>query len=447
MAIGHRSCCEARPCVIGSVVLRVGGVPAPGARGSRRSSRRHCCASPSWSELARTVRRIWRNKHLALGVSLALAAPLRARADALASEPNRSAVGASPATDFPASIEAEASAYCRYVIDAAESASALLYSPRVFSSFGVVRGYPTDPEGPTGGGIGMLLNFRAGVEVSPTRMYSGALLTERARVDCERHRAEAALEVLPVDVYDARPALRAKADVLRAALPEAAQLLAASQDKLNSSLTTLQSHMALRLRVESHKRVLAELEAELASLQKPASPAVEPRKVFDAIRQWESRQHSVDARTRRLEAVNVILRGGYDEFLSVPQKLPVFGSISLGFVPGWFWQDSAEERSAAGRRDWVEAKIQRARASLRDSLERLSNQLDVARHELQDLLVGLADLEQRYADLKGVNTPSAQDLMEYLWFDLVRLRADRVHAEARVHTLQRQARALEDSLR
>ena len=201
------------------------------------------------------------------------------------------------------------------------------------------------------------------------------------------------------------------------------------------------------MRVEAQRRLLAELDAELAGLPNRALPEEEPKKIFDALRRWEARRQEIDARARRLEAMDVVLRGGYNEFLSVPQTLPIFASINLGFVPGWFWQGAAEERSAAGRRDWVESRIERVRASFRESSTRLSHQLDVARREQRELLIGLSDLEQRYANLKDVDTTSARELKDYLWFDLVKLRAERAHAEARVQTLERQRRALEDSLR
>jgi hypothetical protein len=341
----------------------------------------------------------------------------------------------------------EADAYCQYVLGAAESASALLYSPRVFSSFGLMRGYAFDPDGLTSGETDLVLNFRAGVEVSPTRMYTGALIRERARADCEERRAQLTLAAITSYSYDARPALAAKAEVLRAALGAAEEMLAASQAKLKSSLITLQSHVATRMRVESQRRQLADLDAELATLPGPPTAAVDIKATFDALRTWGGRRQAVEARARSLESVDVVLRGGYNEFLSVPQALPVFGSVSVSFVPGRFWQGSAEERSAAGHRDWIESRIERVRASLRESLARSSNQLDIARRELTDVLAVLADLEQRYAELRDVNTSSAQDLIEYLWFDLVRLRADRAYAEARIRTLERHVLGLEDSLR
>jgi hypothetical protein len=343
--------------------------------------------------------------------------------------------------------QAEASAYCRHVQNSADSTSALLSSPRVFSSFGLLHGTPLDPEGLATGDGDLVLNFRAGVEVSPTRMYTGTLLRQQAAAECERHRAELALEALSLEPEDERRALAAKAEVLRGAMSVAEGILADSQAKLASSRTTLQAHAATRLRVEAHKRLLSDIDAQLARLPNPASRQTEPKQVFDALRHWESRREAADASLRRLESVEVGLRGGYNELFSVPQSLPIFASVNVGFAPGWFWQKQAEEQSAQARRDWVEAKIERARAALRDSSERLARQLQVAQRQLQEVSASLADLELRYTELQAVKTSLAQDVMEYLWFELVRLRAERAYAQTEVQSLEAQKQRLDNSLR
>lgn len=381
------------------------------------------------------MRKIFKSHASLLGLALSSVAP--------------PCLAQSTARDMPldALRQAEAGAYCRHVLHRASSESALLYSPRVFSSFGLMRGSPIDPEGVANADPDLVLNFRAGVEVSPTRMYAGSLLEQQARAECGRQRAELALSALPHDPHDPRPALAAKAQVLREALPAAEEILASSQSKLDASLTTLQAYSATRLRVEAHKRLLADLDAQLAGLPSRQSAVAAPSEVFDALRFWESQRQAVDGSLRRLESVGVAVRGGYNELFAVPQRLPIFASVNVGFTPGWFWQKDAERDSAQARRDWVEAKIERARASLRDGLERLGRKLGVAERQLHEISVGLADLELRYRELENVRTSSASELMEYLWFELVRLRAERAYARAEVQSLEQRRRSVEESLR
>lgn len=347
----------------------------------------------------------------------------------------------------PELLQAEASAYCRLIKSRADSVSALLYSPRVFSSFGLMRGTPVDPDGLANGNPDLVLNFRAGIEVSPTRMYAGSLLEQQAQAECGLHRAELALQDLPREGHDDRQALSAKAEVLRGASSAAEEILAASQQKLGASLTTLQAYSATRLRVEAHRRLLADIDTQLARLPNGAGPRPAPRDVFDALRFWESKRQAVDGRLRRLEGIDVALRGGYNELLAVPQQLPVFASVNVGFTPGWLWQKEAERQGAGSRRDWVEAKIARVRASLESSAERLGRELSLAQRHLQEVSVSLSDLELRYADLSHVRTSSAEELMEYLWFDLVRLRAERAYARAQVQSLDERRQSIEESLR
>lgn len=384
--------------------------------------------------------------HLVLAV-LAITRPCRAQEEPVEAP---AALGARPAlaaAGLGALGQAEADAYCRHVVHRASSVSARLYSPTLFSTFGVLRGSPVDPEGLANPAPDLVLNFRAGIEVSPTRMYAGALLEEQARADCGRQRAELALQELPREHYDEGPALAAQAEVLRGAALAAREILAASQDKLSASRTTLQAYTATRLRVEAQQRLLAEVDARLARLPQRANAPAAPKQVFEAVRFWEGRRQAVEGSLRRLESVEVALRGGYNELLSVPQDLPIFASVNVGFSPGWFWQKAAERESASARRDWVEARLERVRASLRATGERLGRESSVAQRRLEELSASLADLELRYDELKGVRTSTAEELMEYLWFDLVRLRAERAYAHGQVQMLQAQRLGIEESLR
>jgi hypothetical protein len=390
-----------------------------------------------------------RTSIIPLGLMLGLFSSSAAWAQAPGAPPPRVQPRQSPGSELglDAWDEAEANAYCRQVLSDADSQSSLLYSPRVISSLNLLNGSSFDPESGASADRDLVLNFRAGIEVSPTRMHAATLLRDQARADCEQRRAALALQALPVALSDDGPALAAQAEVLRGALGMAQEILAASHAKLDASLTTVQAYTATRLRVDAHKKLLAEVDAQIARLPPLPSEQPSPKKVFDALRSSENQRQAVDRSRRRSESVDVTLRGGYSELFAVPQTLPIFAQLNVGFTPGWFWQEKAEEQSAAARRDWVENRIERARAALRDGADRLARQLDVARRQLEEASVSLADLEQRYAQLRGVRTAYAEELMEFLWFELVRLRAEQAYAQTQVQTLEERRRSIEASLR
>lgn len=318
---------------------------------------------------------------------------------------------------------------------AAASESALLHSPRLFSSFGIIRGSDIDPEGLDSARGDLVLNFRAGLEVSPTRMYAGSQIEERARADCGRIRAELALQAASGEVrYDGQEGLAARASVLRQALPTADSILADAARKLDAAQLTLQSYMATRQRVESLKKLLSDTEREQVRL--PESPAVpHHQQLVDALRFWERRREAAAARVRRSEAFDVRLRGGYDELIAVPQRVPAFASVNVSFVPGWLWQHDDDERSVAAAGERAEHRVRALRAALIDSQRRLDRQYAVAERHLAEVSAGVAELESRYAQLQYVKTPTALDLMEYLWFELVRARSELAFARAELSAL------------
>ncbi|HTV24013.1 MAG TPA: hypothetical protein VMG12_35220, partial [Polyangiaceae bacterium] len=142
----------------------------------------------------------------------------------------------------------------------------------------------------------------------------------------------------------------------------------------------------------------------------------------------------------RLASVDVTLRGGYNEVFAVDQRLPVFASINVGFDTGWFWQGSANADSAAAREEWIERRLDAAREALRESAEGTARQLAIARQQLADTRLSLEDLEQRQAQLGALQTASARELGDYLWFEVIKLRADVAYAAARVQSLEQRQR-------
>jgi hypothetical protein len=355
-----------------------------------------------------------------------------------------------PLAPGSAARSAEVDAYCRHVIHAAASRSALMTSPWVFSTLGTLSASasgdglesagraPGDPS----------LSLQAGMGFSPTRLYAGGLVRVAAEAECERFRAEGeVVGLLRRPEGRERAALAAKAGILRSALPGAGELLEGARQQLDEGRSTLQEYSATALRVQALQRELAETDARLAALPEGTAPRDSPSAAFAALRGAEARRQTVEGRQRRSAALDVTFRGGYQEIFGLAQRYPVFGSLTVQFSPGWFWQHASDERSAAARGELVEARIAETRRELGRFGMRVREELTVAERRLTEVSTMQADLEQRYASLEQVGTRQAREFREYLWFDLVRMSAERAFAAAHVQTLSSEAAQISDAAR
>ncbi len=342
-----------------------------------------------------------------------------------------------PAED--STIAPAARAYCDHVAAVAASEGALLRAPWLFSTFGTLRGSSTLDADVNTGGIEreLSLRFQAGLGFSPTRYYLAGLLGDQAQAECERHRAEEELRAYGGSGRGVPPAaLRAKIDVLREALPRAEALLQQSLDALEASRTTVQEHEALALRVDGLRERLAAAELELAGLPPVAESAEPPAGSFDRLRRWTAKKQAVASSLRRAGALSLTLRGGYDELFGVPQALPVFGSVSLEFNPGWFWQHGSDARAERAHAESVAAGGREQKQGLAALARQLDAELAIVRRRSTEVKNALSDIEQRSERLGAAGSSTAREYAAYIWFELVRLRADDAY-------LREQARALE----
>lgn len=340
--------------------------------------------------------------------------------------------------------------YCEHVSNAAASESALLWSPRLFSRFGTIRG---TADAGTADALEreLRLNLQAGVDVRPMLMHAGALVEARARAECRRYAAELSFQHLLSDLaLDPRPALTAKVTALRAALPRAEELQEQSEQALSASQITLQEHTLTRARVDALRQATIEAEFELASVSPRTNAGVPARlasRVFEDLRLSEARRQEVEGQLRRVEGFGVSIRGGYDEVFGVPQSLPIFGAVTVDFVPGGLWQPAREREGVQARQRWVEHRIQEAQERLRSASERVKQQLEVSERQIAQLELRVTELEARSTELARVGTPAAEEFRRDIWFELVKRQADLASARARVETLVRQRRELEQGQR
>lgn len=359
------------------------------------------------------------------------------------------ALGAEPASDAkgpPRQLEATAEQrqalsrhYCQYLAETAASESALLWSPEVFSRFGTLHasgGAPADAQNVVSDRT--LLSLQAGLELSPIRMRQGALVEARARAECRRYGAQLALDSLDAGLApDPRAALAAKASALRAKLPQAEALLEQSTRDLAQARINLQRYTALRGHVQELRRSLEDTELELAAAAAPAGAQAETSNappLHELVAAEESVQ-SVEGRLRRLDAFDVNLRAGYERIFGLERSLPLFGSVTVRFAPGSFWQSDHESRAASARKSWAEDRVRQVRERVDAAAKGLAQQLAVSRQQQARLEADVAELQRRYAELERVKTPAAQDFQRELWFELARVEADLAFARSRSETL------------
>jgi hypothetical protein len=335
-----------------------------------------------------------------------------------------------------------AGAYCAHVAAVAASEGALLRAPWLFSTFGTLRGSlpnssTLDADVNAGGERELSLRLQAGLGFSPTRYYLAGLLDDEAQAECERHRAEAELRAYGSGGRGVpAAALEAKIEVLREALPRARALLSKSLDALEASRTTLQEHEALALRVDGLRERLAAAELELAAMVPSPAGDAPASGSFERLRRWTAKKQAVASSLRRAGALSLTLRGGYDELFGVPQTLPVFGSVSLEFNPGWFWQQGLDEQAELAHAESVEANVLGQKQGLEAVARRLDTELAIVRRRRAEVKAALGDLEQRSERLAAAGSATAREYAEYIWFEAVRLRADDAF-------LREQLRALE----
>ncbi|HTV25657.1 MAG TPA: hypothetical protein VMG12_43475 [Polyangiaceae bacterium] len=355
-----------------------------------------------------------------------------------AARPGRARPGGAPAGDArsasartatgSADIAHAASAYCEHVNAVAASEGALLRAPWLFSTFGTLQGSSALDAGVSAGGDftrDLTWRLQAGLGFSPTRYYLAGLLDDQAKAECERHRAEEELRAYGNGGRGVgRAALEAKIAVLREALPRADELVKKSLDALEASRTTVQEHEALALRVDALRERLASAELELAALAPADADGGPPAGSFERLRRWTAEKQAVASSLRRAGALSLTLRGGYDELFGVQQDVPVFGSVSLEFNPGWFWQAALDERAERAHAESVEADVLGRKQSLDALARQLEAELAIVQRRQREVKAALGDLEQRLERLEAAGSATAREYAEYIWFEQVRLRAD-----------------------
>jgi hypothetical protein len=337
------------------------------------------------------------------------------------------------AAEVPAAAEKgpEIQAYCRYVQAVGESSSALLFAPGLFATFSNI---PTSATGADDNLAGASrARLQVGVNLSPTRMYRGYVTGDVADAECQRYAAEARVPVVTLPSNE-RPALAAKAEVLREAIARGRELREALVVQLWTSLATIDEYGALALQVNGLESALSDTEAKLAVL--PPDSRVDAGPALAALATAEDNAQAAQARLRRSHALEFEIRGGYYRIFGQEQQVPLFAIASLEFSPGWLWQGPADDRARRAHRDWLAARAPRV-GPTPEGRTQMSQALTVTRERSRVLDGTLADLEARRVSVKSVPGAEAQRYADVMWLQLSLLRAEQAYLNAYAVALER----------
>jgi hypothetical protein len=315
--------------------------------------------------------------------------------------------------------------YCDFVEGVASAESAVMFAPEVFGQFGKIEQASTSVQPAVDPGS---TRFIGGVRWRLTGLYEGAATRARAKADCRRHTA---LEQIRGETL--YRALEARVKVIDGALPEAEKLLGQVGADLDARRTTAQEATATRLRVEELRRISTETHDAMLALPRPSGGTL----TLASFQQADDDIEKQEAKLRRAKAVDVSVRFGIDEFLddsgtntSSPYFALVTASINLGVV----FQNRGNSRAANGRRRLVRSG--RDPLSVDATSDRLKAQVEAANRRATETATLEADLQKQLSVLERVGGDDSRRYRQIIWFDLIKVRAERAYHEAHAAALK-----------
>lgn len=336
----------------------------------------------------------------------------------------------------PTEAEEGAAGYCDWLAGVAQAESSVLMGPQLFASGGLYNALSaagTETTGPRP-------RFLLGIQYDFVNLYQGLTLHNRAAAECRAFRASQRLEAQLADSGQAglAEALAARSEVLTRALPRAEAILSQLRVELAEARSTLSELQEAELKVDGLRALLLQTARERAALVAPTGPQEERLSTLLEERRAADREvQRLSARLRESSAWSVSVRAGYDRVLGLESTIPIMGMVNLTYNLGGLFQPAAHARAENGRQRWaageirgVERKAEHARAELRAVRE-----VEMAR--LKQTAALLSALEGRQRDIEGISAKPGRRLSELLWFEQVRLQAERAWLAAHVVTIER----------
>lgn len=316
--------------------------------------------------------------------------------------------------------------YCEFVEGVADAQSAVLMSPDIFTEIGrIEQSSQSVQPGDSPGSV----RFIGGVRLRLSGIYEGFATKGRAKADCKRHTA---LEQIRGETLFR--AFEAKANVIDSSLPEAEKILKAVNSDLDARRTTAQEATATRLRVEELRRIAEETHQAMSILPRPTGGTLS----LASFQQADDDVEQHDAKIRRAKGIDVSVRVGVDDFLNgsvnSDTSSPYFAVLSVGLNLGVIFQSGANSRAAEGRRRFVRSG--RDPLSVDATADRLKSLVDVATRRIAETSALEADLQKQIQVLDRVGGDDSKRYKQIVWFDFIKIKAERAYYEAHAAALQ-----------
>jgi hypothetical protein len=229
----------------------------------------------------------------------------------------------------------------------------------------------------------------------------------------------------------------AKIKVLEAALPTAEGILNEVRELLLRHQATVEDVNATSLRVDSLRADLGSSRARIAAAAR--KHRVSPRNVTDLMLSFQAaadRLAESESRVRQSRWFDLGVRAGYDRLFGVRDGIPLSATLTLTISPGAMAQPEAEDQARRGRLGWATKGLEGVHDRVAILLLRLRAVLEAQGRRGQDTRVLLADLEARYKAVSAVEGDAVRVYRDYLWFDLIRLRAEDAYLRAQMDELR-----------
>lgn len=347
-------------------------------------------------------------------------------------------VGSSAWADPDESLAPGVPAYCDYVVGSALSAAAPQLYPRLYVSGGLLTN--ADSASDVGAvGSGTLWRLQAGFSYSLADLNEGLAIRDRARAECllYQHQSDLFAFLARYDEPDSIPGLQAKSKTLEEALPTAERILEDMRGLLLRQQATVEAVNATTLRVDSLRFELAASRARVAAATgKHPVPRARVAVLMQSYREAVGQTSQSDSRVRLSRRYDLAVRAGYDRLSGVREGLPISATLTFTYNLGALAQPRAEALARQGRTGWAASGVEGIHDRVSVLLSKLEGVLQVQRQRASETGVLLADLEARLQALDQAPGDSVRAYRDYLWFDLVRLRAEAAYLRAQTEELQ-----------
>ena len=329
--------------------------------------------------------------------------------------------------------------YCDSVQGVADADGALLLAPQLFGSTGLVNGGSV-LTGDSAVSTSTALRLTAGVRYDLVRLYRGILLKERARAECKRYQADATVRYWATSVFDVGEdaGQSAREDFVTRALPQAEALLRRQLEAFEQQQATQEEVYSTQVRLNalrSLKSSSAQKQAALRPIPVVAGQSLDLAQVWSMVDEAEHAANAVEehsARIREAQAWTFDFRGGYDQtFTNQLKQVPAFGILQVSYNMGALFQGEANARAIDGAAADRAAGLSSLKFRVKELEQSLAKTEAAITQRLDEATWLEKDAHRRWQELQNAEGERAQNYADYLWFELIRHRAERIYLEER----------------